>query len=465
MLARKQLVFVFGGLLASGATVAMVLSLRGGGERRAHASGDSAGPGAPRIKPARSAERRKPPTAVVTERAPIDVSKTRARVHEILASFTVGSDMAGRESLSAELAYHLRQLGADVEPATKARLLELLVTIEPLSRRLVGKALGALKGDEPTARQLLAIYQEQRSPDVYATGAIFDALGLMGVGAITPDLLAMLGKGGPHDVLVIGALGTIGETNGVQALIVRLGTATHPKTRAAIITVLGASRDPAVLQAMSSAAADADPATALSLAKAMGLTRDVRFAAPLRKMVESASEGYVNPAAMRALGRCADRDAALFLLRMTEAKGAAANVAARALHEIRTPDTVGVLMARWDETGPRGREAILEATSRLSNPSARMMSTARSALGDEDERVRLTAARTLGRRGERDNIDSLTDYIAQSEGRRELAAGLEALLRIDEPVAARAVLGSLDRLPKLDRKSYRIRAQRILDRQ
>ena len=451
-----------GGLLATGMTAAMILSLRDGEGKRSHASDDDARSAAPRIKPVRSAERRKPAIPIATARARVDVPKSRARVGEILARFTVGSDSTGREALGVELAHHLRQLGADVDPATKARLLELLVTIEPSSRRLVGKALGALEGDEQTARQLLAIYQEQRFPDVYATGAIFDALGLMKVGAITPDLLAMLGKGNPHEVLAVAAIGTIGDTNGVKALVDRLGDSTRPKTCAAIVAVLGASRDPAVLQAMSIAATDADPATAVSLANAMGLTRDTRFAAQLREMVESAPEGYLNPAAMRALGRCADRDAALFLLRMTEAKGAAANVAARALHEIGTPDTVGALVARWDETGPRGRAAILEAASRLPNPSARMMSTARSALGDKDERVRLIAARTLGRRGERDNIDALTDYIAQSEAHRELAAGFESLLRIEDPEAARAVVASLERLPTADRKSYRIRAQRIL---
>jgi HEAT repeat protein len=454
MAPRKGLVpLAIGGLLAAGLTTAIVLSDRSDSARSRGSSEAEAD--APRIKPNRKIP---PRTVTVPDRppAPVDVEATKSRVAEIMQRIKVGADATGRESLGVELAQCLRRLGPHVEPATKDELLELLTTIEPQWRGLVGTALGALHGDEETARKLLAIYKEERAPDVHATAAIFDALSLMRTPGIAPDLLAMLDERGPHQTLVVQAIGAIGEPKSVTALIGRLDDSTEPKN--AIVAVLGASKDPAVLQAMVDAASKGEPA--IPLVQAMGQTRNVCFAPLLRTMADRDPEA--SSAILRALGCCADREGALYLLALAESDKPSSQVAARALHDVRAPDTVAILAEQWDKTGPRGRAAILEASSRLAHPSARIMAISREALEDPDERVRLVSARILGRRGERDNIAPLVDFLGRDTNSRELHAGLEALLRIELPEAAEKVLASLALLPETERNTYRIRAQRIL---
>ncbi|MHC4451887.1 MAG: HEAT repeat domain-containing protein, partial [Planctomycetota bacterium] len=247
-----------------------------------------------------------------------------------------------------------------------------------------------------------------------------------------------------------------GEPKSVEALIGRLDDPSAPTQ--AIVAVLGASKDPAVLAAMTDAASKGEPA--IPLVQAMGQTRNVCFAPLLRTMADRDPEA--SSAILRALGCCADREGALYLLALAESDKPSSQVAARALHDVRAPDTVAILAEQWDKTGPRGRAAILEASSRLAHPSARIMAISREALEDPDERVRLVSARILGRRGERDNIAPLVDFLGRDTNSRELHAGLEALLRIELPEAAEKVLASLALLPETERNTYRIRAQRIL---
>jgi HEAT repeat protein len=463
MVRLNWVLLAFGVLVAAGATALLAVSLvdsQSGADRGPKGSPQSDPPGVSDHEIPRP-ERRQP----IRDPAPFNARKSKVRVGEILAELEGPPPPHGRGSLGIELCHHLRGLGSQVDPATKQKLFELLLSVGPQERRLVGEALGALDGDEESARRLLRLYREQTLPDIYAKRAIFDALGRMRVQSVVSDLATMLREDGHDESLVVEALAGIGGLASAQALIERLQRPARPELRQSIVTALGSSRDPEILEAVAQSLEDPDTQGRAALVEALGMTRDVRFAGRLRELHDKEPDGRVRHQMLRALGRFGDRDSVLLLLKTVERGGPEAGHAVSALNEVRNPQTVDALAARWNELGPRARAALLHSAARLPEPSETLMRKARDALLDVDEQTRLEAVHLLGRPACEENIRALADFVARSTSARERRAAMEALLRIRTPAAAKAVIDQVDRLPAQARADCRVRAERILERE
>ncbi|MGQ0612868.1 MAG: HEAT repeat domain-containing protein [Planctomycetaceae bacterium] len=392
-----------------------------------------------------------------------ELSQQSARVLEIIETITKESDPSRRQILGLELETLLRKLGHRVDASTKNRLIELLLTIDRQWRPLVGQALGAIHGDEALARRLIQLGEEQAG-DVYTVSALFQAVGQMKVEAVVPDLLAMLGRAHPQEALIVRALGDIGGAAGAQALVARLGQPIRPETRQAIEAVLGNSRDPAVLDAVATALDTPDSSTRGTLLDILGMSRDLRYAAKVRELLETERDEDVRRRALRALGRFGDAASGDALVAAAEQGGPMGDAAIQAIHEIRNPETLLTIASRYDALGPNGRLAIMGAVSTLPNLPEALRELSLAALQDDQENVRNFAASGLGRSGRDDNVEGLTDFLKRSKSPRERSAGFEALLRINTKAAAEAVLGVLDLLPEALRDDYRRRCEGILAR-
>lgn len=456
MVRTKSVLLALGGLVAVGATALLVWSLFVAGSSGSRSPDRETVPGAEANRPDVRGPRRSAP--------PIDVPKSKARVAEILTTLPQESDLRQRESLALELRNLLRRVGEErVDAATKEQLLSLLLTIEPRGRRLVAQALGALEGDEATARRLLQIWRNTET-DAHIANVILEALAQMHVPALLPDLLDMLDAGSPHAPLIVGAIGTSGGRAGGKALVVRLTQSTPPETRQAIVSVLSKNRDPEVLRSVADALVHADAQARKSLVEILGRARAARFVRQLCVLYDSEPDEEVRLQVLRALGRIGDRDAALFLLDTVNRSGPDADHAVRALKDIRRPDAVDVLAERWDTLKPPIRSAVMGAAARLSEPSAKLVVKARLALCDPDESTRISAARVLGRPGREEHIEPLVDYLERDTGTQAQGTGLDSLLRIGTPASAEAVLANLHLVSEDAGKVYRMRAQRILAR-
>jgi len=393
------------------------------------------------------------------------MSEAARRVVEVLETIPAELDPSKRQILGNELEGLLRRLEGRVDSATRERLFDLFVRIDLQWKPLVGQAIGALRGDVDAARRLLKMSQDPDA-DVHTIGAVYQALGSIQAQEVVPDLIGMLGQASKNEALIVRAIGAIGGDEGRKALLDRLSTTIRPETRHSIEAVLGGSNDPKIADAAAEALRTSDVAARASLVNVLAMSgaMGARHGDALRDLAENDPDEEVRRRALTALGRIGDPACGEALLRAVEAGGSLAPYATQAIHEIRNPETIGALAARWDKLGDASRAAVMNAAQSLPSPTPELVALARTSLGDRSEGIRSNAARLLGRPGHDDAVEPLVDFLQRASSYRERTAGVEALMKIATPAAAEAVLNQLDALPAAARDGYRERCRKILER-
>jgi len=389
-----------------------------------------------------------------------------ARVVEILDSMIAEKDARKRWQLNLELKKLLRGLGRRVSPEVRDRLLEMLDSADRPWKALVGDALGELEGDEAVAKALLDRVRA-RPEDVFTHNAIYAALSKINVPSVAKELLGMLGEGYPDEHLMIRAIGRVGGPKEAGVLLGMLDKTLRPETRREIVAVLKERRNiPGLLDQVARKLESSNPTTRRSAVEILQLSRDPKQADEVRKLLTKETDSGVRADIIRALGKFGDPDSGRTLLRIAESGDPIESRRAMgAIYEIRNPKTLELLADSWPGMGESGRAALLGAADRTGTPSERLEGLARDGLADASRRVRVQAARLLGRRGLDANVEALGAFLARAKHPSEWTAGFEALKKIQTRKAAREALAALRVVPsERKRDDYRRQFESILAR-
>ena len=463
---KTATLLVTAAVLGVAATVALLALVLGGGTPRARqASEDGARrPGESlQVEPAGAGtsgttQGQRPPrnapgsTVRPGERIPYDSKETRrmrleasSRVAEILDGIFTEKDRYKRWQLNEELKKLLRTLGNDVSPTVRHRLLEMLRTVDPKWAALVGDALASMRGDFKTATALIDML-EQEAPNAYRGNAIFSALGKMGVQAVAPRLLKMLGEGRADEAKIVQTLGQLGGPAEVQALFGKLDGPLQTNTRREIEKVLRSKyRTPGLMDQVVRALGESETDARPSLLRILAASKQPAHAQKVRELLRSETDGATRKAAIEALGEFGDLESGRVLLELAQhAHGEERRRAIQALHRIKNRKTVDGMAEGWDALDNDGRVAVMGAAARLPLPSDRLHDIARNeGLHDATMRVRTSSARVLGRPGRDENVDPLVNYLNKAKRPSEVKTGLTALLQIGTKKASEEAMRAL----------------------
>ena len=199
--------------------------------------------------------------------------------------------------------------------SVRDKLLEQLVSADPIWRHLVGDILGTLEGDTDTARKLVDML-EGRPESFHTRGAILHALGKMNVKEVVPDLLKMLSSGHANGDMIVRAIGRIGGAEAAMGLFKRLGVPIATPPRIAIERELGKLKDVAVLRRIEEGLAEADANTQVSYLYILRATRDSRYSKAVCERLKIERDPDVRKAAIRALGFFDDPDSGKVLMEL-----------------------------------------------------------------------------------------------------------------------------------------------------
>lgn len=390
-----------------------------------------------------------------------DIAAQSARLMEVLEAIASSPDVTALRDLGAELQSLLLALRGKVDGRAKERLLSLLVTLPPDRAGMVGEAIGTMAGDVEMAGRLLSLFREHAGNE-YMTSAVFSALERMQVRDVVPNLLGMIGEGYANEAMLVKLVWASGGREAAPPLMDLLGKPLGAGTREAIEEVLGACGEPAVLDAAAAALASASTDARASLVEILGLSGAERHAAAVREILVREDDGEVQRRALLALGRFGDRESVELLLKALDQGGALADLALLAMQEIRKPETLEMLAARWKGLTPRARLGVLSAAGSLPAPSREIQALAKEALADPEEAVRDHALRVLARPGNDAAVEAIADLTESSGSPAERVLGIEYLLRIGTRTAAQAARGLLGLLPEEARGAYDRRCTAIL---
>ncbi|MHC4549148.1 MAG: HEAT repeat domain-containing protein [Planctomycetota bacterium] len=413
-------------------------------------------------------------TARAPDRIPHDSEETRrmrleasGRVVEILEKLTSTENRTERWELSRELKDLLRTLGDQASPAVRQRLLEMLQTVEPRWRPLIGDALGSLRGDVDTAKALVDMLRGDPK-NAYTRNAIYTALGMMRVSEIAPRLLDMIGQNHPDEAKIVETLGKIGGPEEIKALFDRLDGPLLPNTRREIEKVLQAKHQhPGLMDKVARSMEKADAETRRSLLRILGASKNPAHAKAVRELLKTETDSRTRQAAIEALGRFGDRESGELLLDLIQrGEPDDQRKAVRALHQIKDPKTVNLLAGRWEALDQEGRVAVMGAGARLAMPGEKLNQLAReSGIHDDRMRVRTAAAQLLGRRGQDGNVGALVNYLDRTKHPSEINTALTALSRIHTQKAAEEAIRALRTVSMNARQkdAWMQRFEKILD--
>jgi HEAT repeat protein len=376
-------------------------------------------------------------------------------------------DRQKRQQMYRELQKLIRGLGPNLPHGHKQELLEMLVTIDPQWRRLVGETLGYLHGDKETARQLLDLLKS-RPERTETRRAILYALGNMKVKEVVPELLKSVRSGYADEASIIDAIGRIGGEGANDGLLELLGETLQTRTRKTIERVLGSNRNPVVLEKLEKdLALQKDLQTRLSYVKILGESRDPQYAGSVRQLLGEDQDPQVRKAAIRALGRFGDPVSGELLLSLVQDGNTQDRVdATNAIYSIKNSDTVNQLATKWNELGPDAQRAVMMAGRRITQPSDELMDLAKRNLAAENLRMRTYSAQLLGRRGRDDAVEPLVHFLRGAQHTSEQSAALRALMGIRTKKAAEEGLASLHVIPNASRRQqYEKEFKRILERE
>lgn len=488
---RKNVLLIAAALLGATATALLIVLMLGDGSPASDRSGpaggwrgggtdaNGSGPAVPfqtvgaeeRVRDGRSGIVGSP--GVVGGRQPFDSPETlrertlqSSRVREIIQEILTAPDQNRDErmKLHQELRQLIRQLGGYLDRSVRDDLLRMLTEVDEKWRPLIGDTLGYLQGDVETATRLMKLLKEDPK-SVYTRNAILTALGKMQVKEVLPDLIQLVGSGADGEPLIARAIGSIGGPEASLALLGMLGKPLRHDTQLEIERLLGQAQNPLVMERIREGLGDADRSERVSMLRILGMTGDAKHAPAVHALLADETDPIVRKAAIEALGRFGDPESGEILLQILQS-GAKEDVAAatKAMYRIKDPETVMKLAGEWDRLGDDSRVALIGAASRLPDPGERMTEIATDSLRSPLERIRTSAARALGKRGQDQHVDLLRDYLLRADTARERSTALQALRSIDTKKAAEAGLASLHVLPERQRASWRAQFEKVLAR-
>ena len=452
-------------------------------QRQANSSADSGGPGGYRPGGVQEVQSSHPksgrikrgPTNSATNpgrRKPYDSPRTSVerrqattRVLEILEIIQNSKDLTTNRKLHRELKQLIRKLGHRVPKSVRDDLLEMIDSVEPRWRRLVGDTLGALSGDKDTAKKLIEKLKA-RPDDVQTIQAITLALGSMNVKEAIPELNKMLRADFPQEVEIVRAISSIGGREASTLLSEHLGKSLDSRTRVAIERALSQMRDPAVLKRLESGLASIkDATTRRSFYSVLGNTRDPKYAEGVRNALKDEPVGRGRRAAIRALGLFGDAESGKVLLEMIQ-HGATNDrtEATNALYHIRDSETINALAKNYHSLNDDARVAVMGAAARVPKPSKEIREHAKDGLRSSSRRLRSFSALLLGRAGNDGAVNHLVEFANRHPS--EKRAALQALDKIKTKKAAEAALDLLPRMGmhELTRKSWERKFKQLLKR-
>jgi len=484
---QPRILLIVGALLGAVATGALIVNLLGEGEgdlRRSRNAGDALeardaktdrkGRIVQRVTAAdlrRAEKTRLAGLARPGERERFDSPVTEAertrmslRILEILQIIRA-SDPASQgknHSLMLELKKLVREMGYRLPRQTRDELISMIDTVEPKWRRLIGSALGQLRGDTATAQALMGKLLE-RPEDAYTRDALLIALTNMEVKEVLPSLTKMLGDGHEREDLIARAIGRIGGREAADTLLAYLEKdAINPTTAREIERILGAGGDPIVLAKVQKSLDSSSAAKRISMLHVLGASRKKEHSAAIRELLEGELDPRVKGAAISALGKIGDPESGLMLLQLAQGSDpTTANRAINALQMVRDPKTVSSMVQKWDKLDDNARRAVMGAAARLTRPGDDVVKVARDTLYDDNERVRNSAARVLGQSRKDEYVEVLGSFLRGAKSSRERAVALSSLERIGSAKAVEEVLQSLGTLPERQQESVRLRFERI----
>ncbi|MHC4940582.1 MAG: HEAT repeat domain-containing protein [Planctomycetota bacterium] len=356
----------------------------------------------------------------------------------------------------------VRAIGYRLTPATRNQLVEMIDTVEPKWRALIGSTLGNLRGDVETASILMGKL-EQRPDNVYTRRALLTAITNMEVPEVLPRLSKMLGSSYDEEHLIARAIGRIGGEKAMDTLIAYLEKdAINPSTAREIERVLGAGGDPNILAKVEKGLSSTSARKRISMLNVLGAARKTENGPAIRELLKSEADPRVRQAAIRALGHIGDPESGAVLLELAErGEPAQRSYAINAIHTIKDPKTISALAKEWNRLPDNARYAVIGAAARLRSPTPDLVRIASDNLGDSNERVRNAAATVLGATRSEKHVDALAGYLRSAKTARERSVALRALERIGTEKAAEEVLNSLGTMPERQQESVRLRFERI----
>jgi HEAT repeat protein len=303
--------------------------------------------------------------------------------------------------------------------------------IEPLARVVQGG---------PYSLRIAAIQALGRIPDERVLNLLIPALSSVDHAVCVAAVEALAGFGGPaaaeavastlqhpdHRVRLAGAeaLAQLETRNAVQALTALLNDSMWDVRRAAVVA-LGKLQDPQAIHALIAALSDGDADVREAAIRAIGRLRDPEAIGPLVLALVDTESSV--------------RQAAAFSLHLIDTKWQDSEHAQRVIPELRaatsSDDTsvcyagVAVLRQLGDSERPvEAADAANLATS-TSRKQRRVCSIFMELLADSDRDVRLAAAQSLGRLGDKRAAAALMTALSDRDDAVKLAASasLEAL--------------------------------------
>lgn len=315
-----------------------------------------------------------------------------------------GAETARKEAVKA--------LGRIPAPEAVQALLELLDA--PSVRAGAITELGERKAAE--ARPQLLKWLD--GPDRAAAQAAAVALGRMGGEGISQALKAHLKEPALRLACATG-LATLGEEEGIQALVELLGDPTESNRTgaAAALGSLGSQATALVLPVLQ----DSRKEARLAAVTALGAMQDPQAVSSLIPFLKDKSPD-LRRAAATALGRLGGAEAQAALLQELGAGTAAVNAAVEEALSQFGPTLIPQLTPALQSPETRQRVAAVRVLSRI--PDAASVEPLLQALQDPEAAVRLEAARGLGRVGDRRAIAPL------EQAQRDPDAAVRKMARI-----------------------------------
>lgn len=396
-------------------------------------------------------------------------ARQSARILSILD--TIRSDDSSNPTKSQKLFLEMqklvRSLGHRLPRTTRDELVDMIDSVEPQWRRLIGATLGNLQGDAETA-QILMSKLEGKPKDIHTRRALLLAITNIESDAVLPSLTNMLGNNYEDESLVARAIGRIGGQKATDALLSYLERdLVIGSTAREIERILGSSADPAALEKVAKSLESANPRKRASMLNVLGASKKdgVEHSAAIRKLLKQEMEPSVRAAAIRALGQIGDVESGQQLLELAQGGDPRqSSQAINAIHTIRDAKTVAKLAEDWSRLSDSARFAVIGAAARLPRPNEQLVGIARESINDSNIRVRTAAVRVLGASRSEKHVDLLGSVLRGSKTASERSAALEALRRIGTEKAAEEVLRNVHSLPQRQQQSVRVQFERIRDK-
>lgn len=315
----------------------------------------------------------------------------------LLESAPVDDPMPRRVG-AVELAGRIEELGGELPPELRARLLALVTTAEPSLRELMGNALGKTSDDGSLAQQMLALLDSPAADEESHAAALAALAGFADESSVAS--IARRFDDPHYDAeRVARTLAAIGGVEAAGALVEHLAQAElAPGLARELEHRLAARADERVLSRVALELASDDARSRCVALDLLGEARSREHVVEIRALLAAEADPAVRAAGVQALGAIGGREAVDALVELGRApEPELARRASLALSRVSDRDALENLAADWQRLDDPQRHAVLAAASRCDELGASMREAAERSLESPDARARQLAARVLER--------------------------------------------------------------------